>query len=272
MSATDPLIGKTYAGGTFEVRAEHCQAYAAATGDPSAAYEGGASIAPPMFHVRLLFPSMMAVAGDPELALDKARLVHGEHAVTHHAPLRPGDQAVCSARLLEVAEKSSGTLVVSGLYVHVGGELRTECRTSYFVRGKSTGGPKRPRAAPPEPPPADFEKSFDVPSDASHQYALASLDDNPIHIDRDFALKAGLPDVILQGLCTMAMTLRDAIEFGAEGDPSRLQHGSVRFSGFVLNGDRLTTRAWRQEDGSLALLTLGPSGKPVITHAVARFS
>ena len=45
----------------------------------------------------------------------------------------------------------------------------------------------------------------------------------------------------------------------------------MRFSGFVLNGDLLTTRAWTQDDGSLALVTLGPSGKPVITNAVARF-
>ena len=47
----------------------------------------------------------------------------------------------------------------------------------------------------------------------------------------------------------------------------RLMSGNL----LVLNGDLLTTRAWAQDDGSLALVTLGPSGKPVITNAVARF-
>jgi len=263
-------VGKTYEGGRFTVTAEDLQAYAAATGDLNAAYEGDAAIAPPMFHVRLLFPSMMAVAQDPELALDKARLVHGEHAATFHSPLRPGDVVDCSARLLEVVEKSSGLLVVSGLYCHVDGALKVECRTSYFVRGVSSGKKKGPRPARPEPPPHDHESTFQVTEDQSVRYAEASLDDNPIHIDRDFAAKAGLPDIILQGLCTMAITLSQAVAFHG-GDPRALAFGSVRFSGFVLNGDLLTTRAWTQDDGSLALVTLGPSGKPVITNAVARF-
>lgn len=263
-------VGKTYDGGRFTVTPEHLQAYAAATGDLNAAYEGDDAVAPPMFHVRLLFPSMMAVAQDPELALDKARLVHGEHAATFHGPLRPGDVVDCSAKLLEVVEKSSGLLVVSGLYCHVDGQLRVECRTSYFVRGASSGKKKGPRAPRPEPPPHDHQATFQVGPDQSVRYAQASLDDNPIHIDRDFARKAGLPDIILQGLCTMAITLSHAVGFKG-GDPRTLAHGSVRFSGFVLNGDLLTTRAWEQDDGSLALVTLGPSGKPVITNAVARF-
>ncbi len=263
-------VGKVYEGGTFEVSADHCLAYAAATGDPNPAYSGEDAIAPPMFHVRLLFPTMIAIAQDPELALDAARLVHGEHAATFHRHLRPGDSAVCTGKLLEVVEKSSGTLVVSGLYVHVDEVLCVECRTSYFVRGPSSGS-KKERKPTPEPPPHDFEHRYEVPEDASYRYADASLDHNPIHVDRGFALKAGLPDVILQGLCTMAMTLREAVGFGADADPRQLLKGSVRFSGFVLNGDTLTTRAWQQEDGSLALVTLGSTGKPVITNAVAAF-
>lgn len=265
-------VGKIYEGGRFTVTAEHIQAYAAATGDHASVYEGHDAVAPPMFHVRLLFPSMTMVADDPELALDKARLVHGEHAATFHGPLRPGDVVDCTAKLLEIVDKSSGQLIVSGLYAHVDGDLRVECRTSYFVRGPSSGKSKGKREPPPEPPPHDYEEAFDVPSDASYRYADASLDDNPIHVDPEYAVAAGLPDVILQGLCTMAMTLREAVRFGGGGDPRRLEYGSVRFSGFVRNGDRLTTRAWRQEDGSLALVTLGPSGRPVISNAVARFS
>ena len=43
-------------------------------------------------------------------------------------------------------------------------------------------------------------------------YAGASLDFNLIHIDREFAQANGLPDIILQGMCTMALTAKHIIK------------------------------------------------------------
>ena len=39
-----------------------------------------------------------------------------------------------------------------------------------------------------------------------------SLDYNLIHIDREFAQANGLPDIILQGMCTMGLTAKHIIE------------------------------------------------------------
>ncbi len=266
-------IGKTWDMGEQTIEAAHAADYAAATGDDSPAYRGPDAIAPPMLHVRLMKGLLFAIATDPELGLDMLRLVHGGHGATFHAPLRVGEVVRVHGELLEVQEKSSGLLVSSAMYADVGGQRRVSCTTQFFIRAKAppTKGPRKPRPAAAEPPPPDFQADFQVPEDASYVYARASLDDNPIHVDPEVARSAGLPDVILQGLCTMAMTVREGVAAAAGGDPRRLRYAGVRFARPVLNGMQLRTRGWKQPDGSWAVETLGPDGKAVIDNAMLRF-
>ncbi len=266
-------IGKTWDMGEQTVEARHAQDYAAATGDAAAAYSGEDAIAPPMLHVRLMKGLLFSIAADPELGLDMLRLVHGGHGATFHAPLRVGDVVHVHGELLEVEEKSSGLLVTSAMYADVAGQRRVDCTTQFFIRAKDppAKGPRAPRPPAADPPPPDFEAEFTVPPDASYVYAKASLDDNPIHVNPEVARSAGLPDVILQGLCTMAMTVREGVTAGAGGDPRKLRHASVRFARPVLNGMPLKTRGWRLADGSWAVETLGPDGKPVLDNAMLRF-
>lgn len=71
-------------------------------------------------------------------------------------------------------------------------------------------------------------------------YAAVSGDFNPIHHDRDVARAAGLPDTILQGMCTMAW-MADACT-AYLGDPARVKRLRVRFSRPVVIGDTVTFR------------------------------
>ena len=68
-------------------------------------------------------------------------------------------------------------------------------------------------------------------------YAGASGDFNPIHIDDEFAKSAGLPGIILQGLCTMAFVSRAVLQ---DKDPALLKSLKVRFRHPVRPKDALT--------------------------------
>ena len=78
-----------------------------------------------------------------------------------------------------------------------------------------------------------------VPNDLQvRQYAEASGDFNPIHLDNDYARQVGLGGVIVHGMLTMAQMaamLQDWI--GDEGGISKL---NVRFEQIVRPGDRIT--------------------------------
>ena len=262
-------IGKRYEGGASFAEPRFAGLYADCTGDGSPAYAGADAIVPPMFHVRLFHKLMFKIATDPELGLDLLRLVHGEHDARFHRPIRPWDLVQLRATLESVEEKPSGTVVVSRLLGFVDGRLAVEARTTYFVRApKRAEGGARPAPAPePDKGPPAFVAHFPVPPGLATRYAEASLDDNPIHLDADTARAAGHPDVILQGLCTMAMTGAAAVRAVGHGDARRLRRLAVRFARPVYLGGELTTSGWTVAPGVWALETRDPSGNLVISNA-----
>ena len=81
------------------------------------------------------------------------------------------------------------------------------------------------------------QKEF--PTITRHKLALycgASGDHNPIHVDVDFARKAGFPDVFSHGMLAMAylaQALTDAVA------PSRIRSFSTRFAAITQLGAQL---------------------------------
>jgi acyl dehydratase len=70
------------------------------------------------------------------------------------------------------------------------------------------------------------------------QYAEASGDRNPIHLDDTFARSAGLPGVIAHGMLTMAFANQMITDW--LGDRALLMRLQGRFAGMVLPGDDVT--------------------------------
>lgn len=73
------------------------------------------------------------------------------------------------------------------------------------------------------------------------QYAAASGDRNPIHVDEVFARAAGLPGVIAHGMLTMAFANQLITDW--LGDRSMMKRLQGRFAGMVLPGDELSCSA-----------------------------
>jgi len=67
----------------------------------------------------------------------------------------------------------------------------------------------------------------------------ASGDHNPIHIDIDFARKAGMPDVFAHGMLGMAWMGRLLTRWAPQ---SRLRRFDVRFQGITHLGNIITVR------------------------------
>jgi acyl dehydratase len=70
-------------------------------------------------------------------------------------------------------------------------------------------------------------------------FAGASGDHNPIHIDLDFARKAGMPDVFAHGMLGMAWLCRMLTGWAPQ---SRLRSVDVRFAGITHLGNVMTCR------------------------------
>jgi acyl dehydratase len=100
-------------------------------------------------------------------------------------------------------------------------------------------------------------------------YAEASGDQNPIHLDGDFARSVGLPGVIVHGMLQMGLLATVASE--AAGGPDRLRRLSVRFAGMVEPGDTVTFAAKPASPGKLELSATNQRGEAVLTKASAEY-
>jgi acyl dehydratase len=100
-------------------------------------------------------------------------------------------------------------------------------------------------------------------------YAEASGDRNPIHLDDDFSKTVGLPGVIAHGLLQMGLVATVAAE--AAGGPDRLRRLYCRFSGMVVPGDTVTFTAERAGRGKLDLRAVNQRGEPVLTKSIAEY-
>ena len=87
---------------------------------------------------------------------------------------------------------------------------------------------------------------------------------------------AGLPGIIVHGLCTMAFTSKVAIDKLCNGDPTRLKRLRVRFSRPVLPGQTITTKVWHDADKSghkvFTFETFNPNNQPVIKAGLAEIA
>jgi acyl dehydratase len=195
-------------------------------------------------------------------------------------PIHPNDLLNVRAQIHDIQEKESGTVVTGRIYAYKDGRKAIDAYSTLFIRAR---GAKKTEAKPaekaPEAAPARdlvLNESFTVDKDQATRYAEASLDRNPIHLDEGAARGAGLPGVILHGLCTMAMSTRPFVQQLAGGDPTRLKRFSVRFSKPVLPGDTLTVTAWNdgEKDGRrvLGFEVKNQKGENVVTNGVAEIA
>src|SRR5258707_3704420 len=105
-------------------------------------------------------------------------------------------------------------------------------------------------------------------------YAAASGDFNPIHIDHEAAVAAGLGGAILHGMCTMAWAVESALSYF--GDPARIKRVKVRFSRPVMIDDVITFEgrvAQISTDNLKAEISAhNQRGEDVLKGAVVEFS
>ena len=269
------LVGKTYEPQSFEVTGEAIENYARATNDLNERYlAGDEAVASPIFPIVPAFQFLMAAAMDPELQADLIRLVHGEEEHVLHGPIKAGDTLTVRPVIDSIEQKDSGeTFTVKIDVTNQGDEKVAEVRATSFIRGSGTGD-KKPSS--PGPSAAErtvvFQDSVKVDEDQTYRYAEASGDQNPIHQDEGFAKMAGLPGIILHGMCTMAMATKGAVDGLAEGDPTRIKRVAVRFSKPVLPGQELTTHFWEAEgegdNKTYGFETYNPDGQAVIKNGV----
>jgi acyl dehydratase len=204
-----------------------------------------------MFAAVVTWLSVITVMTDSELHADLLRLLHSAQAMEFLAPIRPGDSITSTAKIASIeTHPGSESMALELVARNDRGGLVNRTVFTSFIRGRRSSAPpvdsKAEATNDRGAPLVTVAQTIDL--DQTSRYAAASGDLNPIHVDANVAKMAGLPGIIVHGLCTMAFTAKVIVDQLCAGDPARLKRLAVRFSRPVFPGDTITTRVWPSPD------------------------
>ena len=268
-------LGQWTPGRARSVSRDALGAYARATDETSQIALDG-RIATPVFAIVPVWDALQeaARAVAPEEA--RPRVVHGDQDIQISTPIQAGMTVRSRAAAVGVHVKESGTTVV----------LKTESRdaddrllneqyvTEFYrgISGGTGGGEEAPDHSMPDEL-ADSEPvaspTYPIAEDQTQRYAEASGDDNAFHLDDEVARAAGLPGIIVHGLCLMAFAGRAVLASQEIEDPAAIKRLAVRFSRPMTPGDALTTRVRRPQQSAVRFDAVNGAGEVVLKDGLA---
>ena len=268
----------------IEVDQRQTKNYAAAVGDDNPFYfddrrpEG--LIAPPMLAVALTWPisskigRYLQVKDFPgEVLLTQ---VHYTERLDFHRLVRPGDLLVINGLIAGILPHRSGTYCCLRYKAmdrenrpvfteHIGAVFRdVSCRGE----GIALDLPEDPqgdwRAGPVWSRKIQIDPMLPYVYDACTDIVFA------IHTSPAFAVGVGLPGIILQGTCTLALAARELVNREAGGDPARLKTLSCRFTGMVRPGTAIEVELKSRSREDLFFEVINQEGEKAVGKGYAR--
>lgn len=262
-----------------EIDARWLMAYAAGIGDCRAVYldttRAGGIVAHPVFPVAVEWEPILRQRFEPgfpgELSLaERARGVHAAHDLHVHRPIRPGDRLRTRMRLIGVFRGRPGAFQVTHLEtVDAGGAPVCTTYMTTLLRGVALSGPEQRIEKPPALPSfaaaarVDLEVPIEVHGSQAHVYTECARIWAPIHTDRAVALSAGLPGLILQGTCTLALAVSELVNRFTDG-PERVSRLGCRFSAMVEMPSAICLRAVSRVSDGIAFEVIARDGKSAL--------
>lgn len=142
---TESMLGRRSAPIEHTLTAAEIRAYADAVGDPNPLYRDPDAarragyrdvVAPPTAAAIFMLKPVMALATDPELSLDVARLVHGDQAYEFARPLVAGERLAVTGEIVEAYARAGHLFVVVATEARDGeGQVVVRGRSTLVIRG-----------------------------------------------------------------------------------------------------------------------------------------
>ncbi|HXU43730.1 MAG TPA: MaoC/PaaZ C-terminal domain-containing protein [Burkholderiales bacterium] len=217
----------------------------------------------PLFPVCYEWPATQALRKSTGLQEINARLVHAQHDLTIHRPLRE-EKLLVRGSVIACLQRKPGTLVVFRFETRdEKGEPVSTSHYGMLYRGVMLDGGDRGTASIEDPRPLERDLpligTLSVAATAGHVYTECARIWNPIHTDPEYARAAGLPGIILHGTATLALSVSKILE----KLKIELKRVRCRFAGMVPMPSTLAVHASRGGD-EILFETRDEKGQAVI--------
>jgi len=272
MKLSSEIVGQAAGPFEHEVDARWLMAYSAGLGEADPRYYDTARgvLAHPLFSVCYEWPVAQPLRALPALKPLFPQLLHAQHDLVIHRPPRAGDFLRVAARIVAVTQRKPGAFVVFRFEARdQRGDRVTTTDFGALYRGVTVEGGDR-RIEPVEDPEVATQSlpkvgEIQVAANAAHVYTECARVWNPIHTDIAYARAAGLPDIILHGTATLALSVSRILQT-FKVDPAQVQRVQCRFAGMVLMPSTLQLHA-AVTGRSVYFETHNDKGEAVISRA-----
>ena len=231
--------------------------YAAAIADNNPFYldderEGGI-IAHPMFPVTLTMP----IAENLTDYLNKESVqdfqydvlmssVHYSEYIKIYRLIRPNDRIIIRIRIVALLPHRAGTHII--LCFEAKDKLGKPVFTEYLggmLRGIECVGGEKGRENLPQVPQIEqvgkllWQRDIFIDPLRAHIYDGCVGPNLPYHTSKEFAHSVGLPDILLQGVCTLAFATSEIISKELGGEPTKVTDIACNFTGMVIPNTKI---------------------------------
>ncbi|MCC6007780.1 MAG: MaoC family dehydratase N-terminal domain-containing protein [Rhodobacteraceae bacterium] len=207
-------------------------------------------------------------------------LVHGSQVTEFHRPVRPGDLLQIEGHIVEMRNTGAGAVVTARIDTQdakTGDPVATGWFASLYRETPLDGQDGRVEPVPalhdaPAPEALAGTIALPVPRTQAHHYTECADIWNPIHTERGFARASGLPDIILHGTCTWAMTLQRLAALHRPGSTRPFRRFGARFSGYLVPGQEARILHGRPKEGRIPFAVQAADGRLALSHGFAELA
>jgi acyl dehydratase len=215
-------------------------------------------------------------AGPRPSGLNRALVLDGGRHLVIHRPLAGAGNVVMDGQIIDVVDKGEGKGAIIRREVVIRDKasdiLIATLRSTVFARGYGGfGGPVEQREQLSSPPSGVPDRTVRIPTRPNQAlFYRLSGDLNPLHIDPEFARRAGFDRPILHGLCTFGICCQAILREYGEFDPASILSFGARFSAPCFPGEVVTVDFWRRNKDLFFEARIEGRGVTVIKNGQAR--
>ena len=276
-------VGRFTIANTTLLESRFTMAYAAAISDANPAFFDDLRPGRLDVHPCISFSLQWASRFRPDQKPNLRAAPFGVHASTDlriYRPFRAGEAITTQGQMVQKRQLRPGVYNVDRYRMTTSdGELVAELDYNGITRGATLDGPDVAVADEPAQPELGkatgeplWRTEIPIGLHAAQQYTECARIYNPIHTEPSVAKAAGLPDIILHGSATKAMSLTAVVNQCFDDDATRITRLCGQLRGMVLMESVITVEGLVKQvvDGEKRVLfrTLNGQGQPAVSNGI----
>jgi hypothetical protein len=285
MKISTQIVGTKSKPYLFQVSDRQISNYAASIFDENQIYykkeHGKEMVAHPIFPVRISWKIIEKINQQWETDLPGNildNLVHQSEYLEIHRLLKPGDKLSITGEIIALLPHKRGTKITIKFdyYDQENQIVLSEFLGAIIFGSKCSDRGKTTQALPVtekiEQDSPLWEEKIAVSRVAPFLYDGCNEIVYPIHTDQGYARSMGLPDIILQGTATLAMSVSTVIRKELNKNPQRIKMVSGKFTDIVVPPNQLSVRLLKKNEQEIYFDVSDQNDKFVLKGGYIKFS